>query len=111
MTDADSVAAALARLVNGRADSHGRDTKSAPTAGATEEPPEQVVAEAETAFERLSTAGAFVADGGEQRLQGAIDRAAGADGALAERGRAVRATLTAFRATARAPTQNGGGQE
>ncbi|AEN05050.1 hypothetical protein [Halolamina sp.] len=111
MTDADSVAAALARLVNGTADRAAVDNTHAPMASSTEKTPAAVVAEAETVLERLPAAGRFVADGGEQRLHGAIDTATGEDESLAERGRAVRTTLEAFRAAARTHTHSEDGQE
>jgi hypothetical protein len=63
----------------------------------------RVVADAETAVERLDTAAEFLADGGETRLRRAVARAEADDRhALARRGKRVLATLDRFRAVAAA---------
>ena len=98
--DAAAVAAALARLVSGTADSAAVDSSPPPVTGPTERTPAQVVDEAESALERLSTASSFVVRDGEQRLRRAVDAAGGENQELAERGRAVLGTLEEFRAAA-----------
>ena len=90
MPDPDTVAAALARLVN------GTDGPPAETEG-SEPPPARVVADAEAALDRLPTAARFVADGGEQRLQRVVESGA-VDDQLANRGRAVLTALSRLRA-------------
>jgi hypothetical protein len=96
--DPDTVAAALARLVNGT-DGPPAETED------NEPPPARVVADAEAALDRLPTAARFVADGGEQRLQRVVESGA-VDDQLANRGRAVLTALSRLRA-ATSPDDSG----
>ncbi|MFB6220387.1 MAG: hypothetical protein ABEH90_03015, partial [Halolamina sp.] len=90
MADPDAVAAALARLATGTAGRTGplRRGTTESELSQPEQSPGRIVADAEAALHRLSTAAAFVDDCGEQRLSRAVSRAAQAgDDAVAERGR------------------------
>ncbi len=90
VTDPDAVARALARLASGAARHRERDTDDTDS--------RSVVADAEAAMERVSTAAAFVDAGREAELRRAVEDADGrGDDALATRGRAVLSTLEAFR--------------
>jgi hypothetical protein len=93
VTDPDTVARALARLADGSCSRLG--------SGAGNEPPERVVADAESAVEQLDAAAAFVDDGGERRLRRAVEAAEeSGDDDLAARGQGVLTTLAQFRAAA-----------
>lgn len=106
MPDKDAVAAALARLANGSPPPADPARHPAPeTDQSHTDAPAAVVAEADHAYDRLSTAAAFVAEGGEQRLSRAVadakrsdDRAG--DQTLVERGNDLLAALDRFRVAA-----------
>ncbi len=90
VTDPDAVARALARLASGAARQRERDTDDTAS--------RDVVADAEAAMERLSTAATFVDAGREAELRRAVEDAEDrGDGAIATRGRAVLSTIQAFR--------------
>ncbi|NHX35676.1 MULTISPECIES: hypothetical protein [Halolamina] len=96
MTDPDAVAGALARLANGAARHRERHTDD--TQFRRVEHPRRVVADAEAAMDRVSTAAAFVDADREADLRRAValaDRRG--DDALAARGRDVLSTLSALR--------------
>jgi len=91
MPNHDAVADALARLANGTAEGAPRDVEAEPAS---------VVAEAEDAFDRLSTAATFVDDSGERRLSQAVSAAAeSSDERVANRGRELLAALDQLQAT------------
>jgi hypothetical protein len=101
VTDAEAVAAALARLVTGTTPPATPDRPATDRWAEPAPPPEAVVDEAEAALSGLPSAAEFVQADGEPRLSCAISAAEEAgDHAVAERGRTALAELERFRAAA-----------
>ncbi|MFC5367475.1 hypothetical protein [Salinirubrum litoreum] len=104
MASTNTVKRALAALAAGRGFVPG-DTDT------DDRRADRVVADAETAVERLDTAAAFLAEGGETRLRRAVARADAQNRrTLVRRGQRVLATLDRFRTVANETDVSAGGR-